>query len=84
MILSSKGHVKIQGDGVSICTEMVCLMATFRNDLEEKLGKDMAEALFDTIVRNSKNTSELITKGRADTFSDKLLKVLHELSEEGE
>lgn len=84
MILSSKGHVKIQGDGVSIYTEMVCLMVAFRNDLEERLGKDMAEALFDKIVRNSKNTSALTTKGRADTLSDKLLKVLHELSEEGE
>ena len=84
MILSNKGHVKIQGDGVSICTEMICLMAAFRNDLEESLGKDMAEVIFDNIVRNSKNTSELITNGRADTLSDKLLKVLHELSEEGE
>lgn len=84
MILSSKGHVKIQGDGVSICTEMVCLMAAFRNDLEESFGKDMAEALFAKIVENSKTTSKLIKKSRVDTFSDKLIKVLHELSEEGE
>lgn len=84
MILSSEGHVKIQGDGVLICTEMTCLMAAFRNDLEERFGKDMAEVLFAKIVENSKTASELIKKSRVDTFSDKLIKVLHELSEEGE
>ncbi len=84
MILSSKGHVEMKGDGVSIYTEMVCLMAAFRNDLEERLGKDMAEAFFAKIVENSKTTSELIKKNRVNTFSDKLIKVLHELSEEDE
>lgn len=84
MILSSEGQVKIQGDGVLICTEMVCLMAAFRNDLEERFGKDMALMTFAKIVEDSKTTSKLIKKSRVDTFSDKLIKVLHELSEEGE
>lgn len=103
MVLSSKGHVEIQGDTALICTEMDCLMAAFRNELKERLGKDKAEATFEKIAKNSKNTSEIITKSSeefADTIiesfaghlpeelakslSDKLIKVLHGLSEEGE
>ena len=84
MILSSNGHVEIEGDISVICTEMDCLMGAIRNELEERFGKDMAEAFFAKIVENSKTTSELIKKSRVDTFSDKLIKVLHELSEEGE
>lgn len=78
MILSSKGHVEIEGDTASICAEMDCLLAAFRNELKERLGKDKAEAAFDTIVKNSKNTSELISK------SSKIVKIMLGFSEEGE
>ena len=81
MILSSKGHVEIQGDTALICTEMDCLMAAFRNELKERLGKDKAEATFKKIVENSKTTSELITKSVeevADTFAKSLTNSLPE------
>lgn len=78
MILSSKGHVEIEGDTASICAEMDCLLAAFRNELKERLGKDKAEATFDTIVKNSKNTSEFISK------SSKMVKIMLGFSEEGE
>lgn len=48
-----------------------------RNGLP-RLGKDKAEAAFDTIVKNSKNTSELISK------SSKIVKIMLGFSEEGE
>lgn len=78
MILSSKGHVEIEGDAASICAEMDCLLAAFRNELKERLGKDKAEAAFEKIVKNSKNTSELISK------SSKMVKIILGFSEEGE
>lgn len=78
MILSSKGHVEIEGDTALICTEMDCLLAAFRNELKERLGKDKAKATFEKIVKNSKNTSELISK------SSKMVKIILGFSEEGE
>lgn len=78
MILSSKGHVEIEGNTASICTEMDCLMGAIRNELEECLGKDTAEAIFENIVENSKTTSELISSG------NKVVKIIHEHSKEGE
>lgn len=78
MILSSKGHVEIEGDTALICTEMDCLLAAFRNELKERLGKDKAEAVFEKIVKNSKSTSELISR------SNKVVKIIHGFSEEGE
>lgn len=78
MILSSKGHVEIEGDTALICAEMDCLLAAFRNELKERLGKDKAEASFEKIVKNSKNTSELISK------SSKMVKIILGFSEEGE
>ena len=78
MILSSKGHVEIEGDTALICTEMDFLLAAFRNELKERLGKDKAEAAFEKIVKNSKSTSELISR------SNKVVKIIHGFSEEGE
>lgn len=78
MILSIKGHVEIEGDIASIAAEMDGLMAAFRYELKKRLGKDEAEATFDTIVENSKNTSELISK------SSKMVKIIPGFSEEGE
>lgn len=78
MILSSKGHVEIEGDTASICAEMDCLLAAFRNELKERLGKDKAEASFEKIVKNSKNTSELISN------PSKMVKIILRFSEEGE
>lgn len=78
MILSSKGHVEMEGDISSICTEMDCLMGAIRNELEECLGKDTAEAIFEKIVENSKTTSELISR------SNKVVKIIHKHSKEGE
>ena len=76
MILSIKGHVEIEGDIASIAAEMDGLMAAFRYELKKRLGKDEAEATFDTIVENSKTTSEFIATG--------MVKTIHEISEEGE
>ena len=78
MILSSKVHVEIEGDTALICTEMDCLLAAFRNELKERLGKDKAKAVFEEIVKNSKSTSELISR------SSKVVKIIHEHSKEGE
>lgn len=78
MILSSKGHVEIEGNTASICAEMDCLLAAFRNELKERLGKDKAEASFEKIVKNSKNTSELISN------PSKMVKIILRFSEEGE
>ena len=78
MILSSKGHVEIQGDTALICAEMDCLMAAFRNELKERLGKDKAEAAFEKIAKNSKSTSKFISK------SSKMVKIMFGFSEEGE
>lgn len=78
MILSSKGHIEIEGDTALIYAEMDCLLAAFRNGLKERLGKDEAEATFDTIVKNSKNTNKLISK------SSKMVKIIRGFSEDGE
>lgn len=78
MILSSKGHVEIEVDTALICAEMDCLLAAFRNELKERLRKDKAEASFEKIVENSKNTSELIIN------PSKMVKIILGFSEEGE
>ena len=72
MILSRKGHIEIEGDTSLIFTEMDCLLAAFRNELKERLGKDKAEAYFEKIVKNSKITSEIITKS-SEEFTDTLI-----------
>ena len=42
MIFSENGHIKIEGNGIELMTELVCILHSFYHTLSDKYGKEIA------------------------------------------